>query len=226
MEDFGELPERDQRQFEGHRTFWAFEAHADASSAGRQENSGVHAEAADVGSYLYQDGGVGQWQNGIFGVSWHGVSLGAGILCAVHMNGFPGRQSQVRSRRVANRFLLRARRSRDALDHHDEEHFAAVPPSQPAHSPTVNAVTQGDGPTQTEIARLHSQVLNWTRRFGGQNGGLGRDIDGKVLGAHPDVDAGMMAGDRCIHLLWWRGKGKDFFAHVMTHPTLGAALQR
>jgi hypothetical protein len=27
------------------------------------------------------------------------------------------------------------------------------------------------------------------------------------LGAHPDVDAGMMAGDRCIHVLWWSGKG-------------------
>ena len=78
MEDFGELPEGDQGQFEGHRTFRALEAHADTSLAGRQENGGVHAEAPDFASYLHQDGGVGEWQNGIFGVSWHGVSLGAG----------------------------------------------------------------------------------------------------------------------------------------------------
>jgi hypothetical protein len=38
---------------------------------------------------------------------------------------------------------------------------------------------------------------------------LGSDIDGKVLGAHPDVDAGVMAGDRCIHVRRWSGKGKD-----------------
>ena len=55
----------------------------------------------------------------------------------------------------------------------------------------------------------------------GQNGGLGSDIDGKVLRAHPDVDAGMMAGDRYIHVLWWSGKGKDLLGHVMTHPTSG-----
>jgi hypothetical protein len=78
MEDFGELPEGDQGQFEGHRTFRALEAHADTSLAGRQENGGVHAEAPDFASDLHQDGGVGEWQNGIFGVSWHGVSLGAG----------------------------------------------------------------------------------------------------------------------------------------------------
>ncbi len=78
MEDFGELPEGDQRQFEGHRTFRALEAHADTSLTGRQENGGVHAEAPDFASYFQQDGGVGEWQNGIFGVSGHGVSLGAG----------------------------------------------------------------------------------------------------------------------------------------------------
>ena len=138
-------------------------------------------------------------------------------LCAVHMNGFPGRQSQVRTAAASLLFYGRARRSRDPFDHHHEQHFAAVPSSQPADSPTINAVTQGDGCTQTEIARLQSQLLNWTRRCGGQNGGLGSDIDGKVLGAHPDVDAGMMAGDRCIHVLWWSGKGTDFLAHVMTH---------
>jgi hypothetical protein len=41
MEDFGELPEGDQGQFEGHRTFRALEAHADTSLAGRQENGAV-----------------------------------------------------------------------------------------------------------------------------------------------------------------------------------------
>jgi hypothetical protein len=78
MENFGELPEGDQGQFEGHRTFRALEAYTNTSLAGRQENSGVHAEAPDFASDLHQEGGVGEWQNGIFGVSWHGVSLGAG----------------------------------------------------------------------------------------------------------------------------------------------------
>ena len=78
MENFGELPEGDQGQFEGHRTFRALEAYTDTSLAGRQESGGVHAEAPDFASDLHQDGGVGEWQNGIFGVSWHGVSLGAG----------------------------------------------------------------------------------------------------------------------------------------------------
>ena len=78
MEDLGELPEGDQRQFEGHRTLRAVEAHLTPSSAGRQENSGVHAEAPDFAGQLYSQGGVGQWQNGIFRVSWHGVSSGAG----------------------------------------------------------------------------------------------------------------------------------------------------
>ena len=210
MEDFGELPEGDQRQFEGHRTFRALEAHADTSLTGRQENGGVHAEAPDFASYFHQDGGVGQWQNGIFRVSWHGVSLGTGKhFCAVHMNGFQGRQSQVRTAAASLTFYLRARHSRDAFDHHHEAHFAAVPTSQPADSPTVNAVTQGHGCTQTEIARLQSQLLNWTRRCGGQNGGLGSDIDSKVLGAHADVDAGMMAGDWCFNLPW-SGKGRTF----------------
>jgi hypothetical protein len=31
----------------------------------------------------------------------------------------------------------------------------------------------------------------------------------------------MMAGDWCIHVLWWSGKGKNLLAHVMTHPTSG-----
>jgi hypothetical protein len=61
MEDFGELPERDQRQFEGHRTFRALEAHADTSLAGRQENGGVHAEAADFASYFTR---MEAWVNG------------------------------------------------------------------------------------------------------------------------------------------------------------------
>jgi hypothetical protein len=60
-------PEGDQGQFEGHRTFRALEAHADTSLAGRQENGGVHAEAPDFASDFHQDGGVGEWQNGIFG---------------------------------------------------------------------------------------------------------------------------------------------------------------
>jgi hypothetical protein len=38
---------------------------------------------------------------------------------------------------------------------------------------------------------------------------LGGDIDGKVLGAHADVDAGMMAGDWCFNLPW-SGKGRTF----------------
>ena len=98
MEDFSELPEGDQGQFEGHQTFRALEAHADTSLAGRQENGGIHAEAADFASDLHQDGGVGEWQNGIFGVSWHGVFVGRRKhFCAVHMNGFQGRQSQVKT---------------------------------------------------------------------------------------------------------------------------------
>jgi hypothetical protein len=134
------------------------------------------------------------------------------------MNGFQGRQSQVRTAAASLTFYLRARHSRDAFDHHHEAHFAAVPTSQPADSPTVNAVTQGDGRTQTEIARLHSQLLHWARWCGGQNRGLGRDIDGKVLGAHPDVHAGVMAGDWCFNLPW-SGKGKNLLGHVMTHPS-------
>jgi hypothetical protein len=122
----------------------------------------------------------------------------------------PGEAKSSQDRRRVANFLLRARHSGDAFDHHHEAHFAAVPTSQPADSPTVNAVTQGDGCTQTEIARLHSQLLNWTRRCGGQNGGLGSDIDGKVLGAHPDVDAGMMAGDRCFTCGGGAGKGRTF----------------
>jgi hypothetical protein len=55
------------------------------SLAGRQESGGVHAEAPEVASELHQDGGVGQWQNGIFRVGWHGVSLGTGKhLCRPH----------------------------------------------------------------------------------------------------------------------------------------------
>jgi hypothetical protein len=76
MEDFGELPERDQRQLEGHGTLRAVEAYTDTSLAGRQKNGGVHAEAPGFAGYLHQDGGVSEWLNGIFGVSWHGVSLG------------------------------------------------------------------------------------------------------------------------------------------------------
>jgi len=49
---------------------------------------------------------------------------------------------------------------------------------------------------------------------------LSSNIDGKVLGAHPDVDAGMMAGDWCFNLPW-SGKGKNLLRHVMTHPTSG-----
>jgi hypothetical protein len=89
-------------------------------------------------------------------------------LCAVHMNGFPERQSQVRTAAASLTFYLRARHSRDAFDHDHEQHFAAVPTSQPADSPTVNAVAQGDGCTQTEIARLQSQLLNRTCWCGGQ----------------------------------------------------------
>ena len=57
MEDFGELPEGDHGQLEGHRTFRPFEAYPNTSLAGRQENGGVHAEAPDFASYLHQDGG-------------------------------------------------------------------------------------------------------------------------------------------------------------------------
>ena len=97
MEDCGELPERDQGQFEGHRTFRAIEAHTDTSSPARQENGGIHAEPPYFVTHFHQDGGVAQWQNGIFGVSWHGISFGTRTLCAVHMNGFHGRQSQVKT---------------------------------------------------------------------------------------------------------------------------------
>ena len=88
----------------------------------------------------------------------------------------------------------------------------------------ARSAEEGDGCTQTEIARLQAQLLNWTRRCGGQNGGLGSDIDGKVLRAHADVDAGMMAGDRCFNLPW-SGKGKDLLVHVMTHPTSGGRAE-
>jgi hypothetical protein len=80
VEDFGELPERDQRQFEGHRAFRPFEAHPNSSLARRQQNGGVHAKAADFAGYFYRQGGVAQWQNSLFRVSWHGISLGAGDI--------------------------------------------------------------------------------------------------------------------------------------------------
>ena len=168
---------------------------------------------------------MGEWQNGIFGVSWHGVSLGAGNTLRRPHEWLPWAAKSSRDAAAPLNFLLRPRRSRDAFDHHHEAHFAAVPTAQPADSPTVNAVTQGHGCTQTEIARLQSQLLNWTRRCGGQNGGLGSDIDGIVLGAHPDVDAGMMAGDWCFYVRW-SGKGKDLLAHVITHPTWNLPVEK
>jgi hypothetical protein len=50
---------------------------------------------------------------------------------------------------------------------------------------------------------------------------LGSDIYSKVLRADPDVDAGLMAGDRCFNLPW-SGKGKNLLAHVMTLPRVAA----
>ena len=47
----------------------------------------------------------------------------------------------------------------DALDHHQEEHFATIRTSQPANPPTVNAITQGYRSTQT----LTWQVLRMSR---------------------------------------------------------------